>query len=71
MLSDALSGREKEVLRLVADGMSNEEIGELLFVSPNTIKVHLKRIAIKLGVDGRSSTRAASVTVGFRKNYLK
>ena len=49
----ALSGRELEVLRLVAEGLSNEEIGTGLFVSRATVKTHVPNILMKLGVRDR------------------
>jgi len=52
--SDLLSGRESEVLRLVALGMSNREIAERLFLSQRTIKAHLTNIFNKLNVASRS-----------------
>jgi DNA-binding CsgD family transcriptional regulator len=53
----SLSRREKEVLALVARGLSNAQIGEALFISPLTVKVHVRHIFEKLGV--RSRTEAA------------
>jgi DNA-binding CsgD family transcriptional regulator/tetratricopeptide (TPR) repeat protein len=53
----SLSRREKEVLALLAQGMSNAEIGHVLFISPVTVKVHVRHIFEKLGV----RTRAAAV----------
>jgi ATP/maltotriose-dependent transcriptional regulator MalT len=51
-----LSGREQEVLQLVAEGFHNEEIGLRLFISPKTVKTHLQNIFEKLEV--RSRTQA-------------
>jgi DNA-binding NarL/FixJ family response regulator len=48
-----LTERELEVLRLVARGMSNAEIGEALFLSPATVKTHVARILQKLGLRDR------------------
>ncbi len=48
-----LSERENEVLLLLATGLGNREIGELLFVSENTIKTHVVHIIGKLGVSDR------------------
>jgi DNA-binding NarL/FixJ family response regulator len=52
-----LSPREQEVLRLVADGHSNREIGRMLFIAEATVKVHVCHILEKLDV--RSRTAAA------------
>jgi LuxR family maltose regulon positive regulatory protein len=52
-LADPLSQREKEMLQLLANGVSNKEIGAKLFVSENTVKFHLKNIYSKLGVCSR------------------
>ena len=49
-----LTGREEEIARLVADGLTNREIAERLFVSANTVKTQLKSIFEKLGVSSRS-----------------
>ncbi|WP_280261619.1 response regulator transcription factor [Nocardia wallacei] len=53
-----LSPREVEVLRLVADGHSNREIGKRLFLSETTVKSHLVHIYSKLGVKSRTSAVA-------------
>jgi DNA-binding CsgD family transcriptional regulator len=48
-----LSPREREVLELVAGGRTNEEVAGLLFISPVTVKAHLRHIYEKLGVRNR------------------
>jgi DNA-binding CsgD family transcriptional regulator len=58
-LTDALTDREREVLRLLARGMSNREIGTKLFISPKTASVHVSNILAKLAVTNR--TEAAVV----------
>jgi DNA-binding NarL/FixJ family response regulator len=53
IISDPLSPREIEILRLVATGASNKEIAEQLFISEGTVKNHLSNILSKLGVHDR------------------
>lgn len=49
-----LSAREQEVLQLMADGLSNREIGERLFISENTVKTHVAHLFVKLDVKRRT-----------------
>ncbi|HEX9032650.1 MAG TPA: response regulator transcription factor [Streptosporangiaceae bacterium] len=51
---DGLTGREREVMTLVAAGLSNDEIATRLFVSPLTAKTHVSRIMTKLGARDRA-----------------
>lgn len=48
-----LTNREHEILGLIAEGLSNREIGERLFVSENTVKTHSSRLFEKLSVNRR------------------
>ena len=57
-LPDGLTEREAEVLRLIADGRSNAEIGRDLFVSEATVKTHVNRIFAKTGSRDRSQAVA-------------
>jgi DNA-binding NarL/FixJ family response regulator len=50
---DELTSREQEVFRLIADGLSNVEIGERLFISDTTVKTHITHILQKLGLRDR------------------
>jgi DNA-binding NarL/FixJ family response regulator len=50
----ALTGREIEVLQLIAEGMTSKEVGEQLFISENTVKNHVRNILDKLGLRSRS-----------------
>jgi len=49
-----LSAREREVLQLIADGLSNQQIAERLFVSLNTIKTHTSNLFLKMEVERRT-----------------
>lgn len=61
-----LSDRETAVLRLVADGCTNAEIGRRLFIGESTVKTHLLRTFTKLGV----TDRTAAVTSAMRHGLL-
>ncbi|MFF1404512.1 response regulator [Streptomyces sp. NPDC058294] len=64
--AEPLSGREREVLALVARGTSNREIARELFISEATVKTHLTHLYAKLGVNDR----AAAVAVGYDRGLL-
>ena len=63
--AEALSEREGEILRLVADGLSNREIAEQLFLSRYTVESHVKRIYRKLAVSSRTGAVSAARTRGW------
>ncbi|MFJ9678977.1 response regulator [Streptomyces sp. NPDC101194] len=64
--NEALSGREREVLALVAKGTSNRAIAAELFISEATVKTHLTHIFAKLG----AKDRAAAVAIGYDRGIL-
>jgi LuxR family maltose regulon positive regulatory protein len=63
-LFEALSQRELEVLRLIAKGLSNQEIGQRLFLSLNTVKGHNRIIFDKLQVQSRTEAVARARQLG-------
>jgi LuxR family maltose regulon positive regulatory protein len=63
-LMEPLSEREREVLELLAIGLSNREIASRLFVSLNTVKAHTRSIYGKLGVHNRTQAVAMARTMG-------
>jgi DNA-binding NarL/FixJ family response regulator len=61
---DELTDREREVLRLVADGATNREIGSQLFISENTVSFHMKNILAKLHLKNRAQAAAFAIRAG-------
>ncbi|MFF9012450.1 response regulator [Streptomyces sp. NPDC014870] len=60
--AEALTKRELEVLQLVGEGLSNQQISKALFLSQATVKSHLVHIFAKLGVDSRTAAVATATT---------
>jgi DNA-binding CsgD family transcriptional regulator/tetratricopeptide (TPR) repeat protein len=65
--SGVLTAREQEVMRLVADGLTNKAIGARLFISEKTASVHVSNVLAKLGASGR----AEAVAVAHRRGLLE
>ncbi|HUR01330.1 MAG TPA: response regulator transcription factor [Nonomuraea sp.] len=63
----AVSARERQVLELVAEGLTNGEIGRRLFIGEATVKTHLLRVYSKLGVSDRTS----AVVVAMRLDMVR
>jgi DNA-binding NarL/FixJ family response regulator len=64
---EALTGREIEVLQQVAGGNRNRDIAEKLFITEETVKVHVKHIMEKLG----ASDRTQAVAIGVRRGIIQ
>jgi LuxR family transcriptional regulator, maltose regulon positive regulatory protein len=60
----ALSTRETEILKLIAEGLSNKEIARNLDIGPETVKSHLKSVFTKLGVERRAQAVSRAQTLG-------
>ncbi len=65
--NDALTAREIEVLAQIAEGNRNRDIAELLFISEETVKVHIKHIMDKLG----ASDRTQAVAIAIRRGIIQ
>ena len=61
-----LTPREREVLRLLADGMRNEEIGRELQISPDTVRAHVRKAMARLDAD----TRTEAVATALRQQLI-
>ena len=61
-----ITQRERDVLRLLADGHSNEEIGKELFISPETVRTHVRKAMDKLDAD----TRTQAVATALRRSVI-
>ena len=61
-----LTQRERDTLRLLADGHSNEAIGKRLFISPETVRTHVRKAMAKLEAD----TRTQAVATALRQSII-
>ena len=62
-----LTNREREILQLLADGMSNGEVAKKLFISQETVKSHVRHILAKLEAD----TRTQAVAIALREAIIE
>jgi LuxR family maltose regulon positive regulatory protein len=69
-VSETLSAREADILKLIADGLSNKEIARDLAIAPETVKTHVKNIFAKLNVERRAQavSRAQSLGLAGRRS---
>ena len=63
-LIEPLSEREREILQLIANGLTNQKIGARLYLSLNTVKAHTRNIYGKLGVNSRTQATAKARALG-------
>ncbi len=63
---DSLTQREREILQLLADGMSNADVAQRLFISQETVKSHVRHILVKLEAD----TRTQAVAIALREAMI-
>ena len=59
-----LTNQQRRLLRLLIDGLSNREIGERMYISPNTVKAHLEELMRKTGIHSRISLAAKASRLG-------
>ena len=64
LILNELSARETEVLEALCQGMSNKDIAESMFISPETVKTHVSTIISKLGVKDRTQAVITSIRAG-------
>jgi DNA-binding CsgD family transcriptional regulator len=65
----SLTPREVSILELIADGLTNPEIGAMLFISTETVKTHAGRAYAKLGANGRVNAVALACRRGILRRY--
>jgi DNA-binding NarL/FixJ family response regulator len=60
-----VTAREVDVLRLVAEGLSNAAIGERLYLSVRTVEAHVSSLLVKLGAESRGQLTARTASIDF------
>jgi DNA-binding NarL/FixJ family response regulator len=66
LITSKLTGREVEVLRLIANGLSNADIADRLFLSDGTVRNHVSAILAKLGVNDRTQAAVIAIQHGLK-----
>ena len=61
---DTLTPREREVVVLLADGLTNAQLAERLYISPRTAAVHVSNVLAKLGMASRTEVAAWAIRTG-------
>jgi len=67
MARPELSKRERQVLECIANGRSNKEIGQMLYISEHTVKTHVRSVLMKLDAIGRTE----AIAVGIKRGLIK
>jgi LuxR family maltose regulon positive regulatory protein len=67
VLVEPLTGRELEILHLLAEGLSNSQIAARLVITPGTVKVHTNNLYAKLDVNSRTAAVARARSLGILK----
>jgi DNA-binding NarL/FixJ family response regulator len=67
--SEGLTDRVSEILALITQGMSNSQVAELSFLSPNTVKSYIRTIYRKIGVASRTQAVLWGVAHGFSPDH--
>jgi len=66
-LAETLSNREGDILKFIAQGLSNKEIAKALVIAPETVKSHVKHIFVKLGVEKRAQAVSRAQSLGLAR----
>jgi DNA-binding NarL/FixJ family response regulator len=69
-VTDGLTARERQVLDLIAEGLSNRQIGERLFISVKTVSVHVSAVLRKLGASTRTEAAVVARSAGDRNSQV-
>jgi DNA-binding NarL/FixJ family response regulator len=67
--TEGITDRESEVLALITQGKSNAEVAKLTYLSPNTVKTHIRSVYRKIGVESRTQAVLWGVANGFTPDH--
>ncbi|WP_235510781.1 LuxR C-terminal-related transcriptional regulator [Curtobacterium sp. Leaf261] len=67
--TDGITDREAEILALITQGKSNAEVAKLTYLSPNTVKTHIRSVYRKIGVESRTQAVLWGVANGFQPDH--